>query len=108
MSTDKRELLQSQMSAEETHKESSSTKLTYNEEIPNTPFRVISFDEKNYYLCIGQSAISLPQKTPEDALYQLQSDMWNIITRICALMVSANDKIREQKAKEILEKKTGL
>lgn len=78
MSTTKRELLNTQMNAEETPKENSS-KLIEREDIPETPFVLISIEQGKYFAVLGMKQITPNFKTKGEVLQYIEQNMWNIV-----------------------------
>ena len=57
-----------------------------NEQIPNTPYRLIGNKSKGYVLAIGTYIITQPKPTPDEAEDELNSNTWNIIFNTIILL----------------------
>lgn len=71
--TTQSEILNTQSNTEKTHK---STSLITNEEVPNTPFRLVGSEEKGYALTIREYMLTEFKPTKLEALQNMENNMW--------------------------------
>lgn len=74
------ELLMLQNSSEEAHKDNST--LITRKQIPNTPFTVVGNETVGYFVSWGHYRITEHKDTIEEATNLIDTDTWNIITRL--------------------------
>lgn len=81
------ELLASQISAEDQNKGDSSN-LVYREQIENTPFWIISTNDKDYFLVMGNHRLTEPQDTAQKVKIKLIENMWEIMMNVTLILIN--------------------
>lgn len=84
----------------EAHSDNSSTKISLNEAIPDTPFRLIGDPDNGYFIAIGNYRITETQKTPAGAEYMIHKEPWIITANLIAAMLQADKTMQLQKLQE--------
>lgn len=84
MSTEKQELLHTQLNVEDHNKENSS-KLVTRERIPETPFYLIGQVDK-WMITFKNYRITDLYETAEEALESIEKNKWDIIMRMTAIV----------------------
>lgn len=94
--TKHRELLNTQLNAEETHNKNSS-ELIFREAIEHTPFYLVGTEENGYFITMGRFKLTENQPTKEKAINQLTIEQWNIVMRMSAIIHEsiANEAIQQ-------------
>lgn len=90
------ELLNTQLNAEETHKENSS--LFDSEPVVNTPFTMVT-TETGTFLTMGNYRITEPYQTKEEAKDQL-NNIWDIMLKLAIIVAQTEIKTREKTLEE--------
>lgn len=72
-------------------------------EIENTPFHVTGSDDQGYILSIGMYRLTEPAKTAEEALNKLNTEPWNIVSRIVATYLDYDKKAALYDVKTVTE-----
>ena len=70
------------------------------QKIDDTVFGLVHIPEEGYFLVIGANRITEAFPTAEEALQQLEKDMWNIIMKMCIIVVEASKAITEEEVNQ--------
>lgn len=103
MSTKQRELLQSQLNADQANKESFSDEkrehLIRKEQIENTPFWVVGNENTGYCLVFGKYKMTEYVPTRAEAYELLETQKWDILCKIVIGIINDKDMDWEEKNK---------
>lgn len=86
------ELLKLQSNADSDPNSTPSSELIERVEVVGTPFHVIGNEEKGYFLSIGKYRLTENRKTKDDALAEMNSNMWNIMMNLCIIIYEGMGK----------------
>lgn len=60
--------------------------------IKGTPFTLAGNEDQGYFLTIGAYRLTEPETTPEEAVEKLDSETWEIISRLVAAYIHFDKK----------------
>lgn len=63
-----------------------------NRAVKNTPFRVYGSKKQGYSIIMGNSVLTEPEPTVEDAIQKLSKNRWEIIAN---MIIIISDKLKE-------------
>ncbi|AXH78070.1 MAG: hypothetical protein [Microviridae sp.] len=90
-----KDTLDTQLNVSKTHNETSS-KTTVNEQIEDTPFRIINIEEKGWFLAIGNVRITEPTEDKESLIQRVKSIDWSVIMPVITTFVEYVIDIKEK------------
>lgn len=105
-----REQLSTQSCVEETRSKENSSELIKREQVRNSPFTIITLDNKESFIAMGMERISPSYKTIQQARKHLETHKWEIT---CAMIINIIEKLKKyEKIDEVRAEqnipKTGL
>lgn len=71
-----------------------SKQLNLNRPIKGTPFTLSGNEEIGYFLSIGKYRITEPTYTPQEAIEKLDTETWEIVSRLCAAYIDFEKRLK--------------
>lgn len=75
--------------------------LTLNRPIKGTPFTLTGNDETGYFLVLGKYRLTEPERTPEEAVEKLDTETWEIVSRLCAAYIDFEKRLQTDSITEL-------
>lgn len=73
-------------------------------EIKGTPFTLTGNEDQGYFLTLGNYRLTEAKETPEEATEEIESNTWNIISRLVAAYIDFDKRLQTNSTEPINNK----
>lgn len=105
ITTEQRDILNTQNNIESSPNSNSSQKLIHREKIQKTPFYVVGREETGYFVTYGKYRLTDSYETPKDAEIAIQCQEWEQLLNVMGIIAS---ELIEQNERKQMEKQSSL